>query len=236
MKQRILILGLIALIGSSACIKRSFLPAGPVVTEDRDPGEFDKVRVEGSMDVHLLQDTTFRVRVKARQQMLGYIETYVASGRLFISERSHRFGNRGPMDIYVSIDTMQAIDLFGSGDVFGGVASGNSGHIGLNGSGNVDLYYEVPKRMDVDIVGSGNVQLKGSAHALDLNIDGSGNFNGKAYPVALCDVRIEGSGNADVFVTDTLNAYISGSGNINYWGNPKQVNRSIDGSGNVTGK
>lgn len=224
------------MIGSSACIKRSFLPAGPVVIEDRGLGTFDKVRVEGSMDVHLVQDTTFSVRIQARQQMLGYIETYVVSGRLFISERSHRFSNRGPVDVYVSVDTMQAIDLFGSGDVFGVTVSGNSGHVGLSGSGNVDLYYEVPGRMDVDIVGSGNIQLKGSAHALDLNIDGSGNFIGKAYPVALCDVRIGGSGNADVFVTDTLNAYISGSGNINYWGNPKQVNKSIDGSGNITGK
>ena len=45
---------------------------------------------------------------------------------------------------------------------------------------------------------------------------------------------ISGSGNATVTVSDRLDAQLSGSGQLTYYGNPPQVTQDVSGSGRVT--
>jgi hypothetical protein len=48
-----------------------------------------------------------------------------------------------------------------------------------------------------------------------------------------CDVRISGSGDVEINVTDELDASISGSGSVLYKGDPKKLNSHSAGSGKV---
>jgi hypothetical protein len=44
---------------------------------------------------------------------------------------------------------------------------------------------------------------------------------------------VSGSGNAAVYVSNSLNAHVSGSGGVHYGGNPKNVSKSKSGSGSI---
>ena len=46
-------------------------------------------------------------------------------------------------------------------------------------------------------------------------------------------VRVAGSGDADVNVTNKLDASVSGSGDVRYTGNPKSISSSKSGSGDI---
>lgn len=46
-------------------------------------------------------------------------------------------------------------------------------------------------------------------------------------------VSIGGSGNAEVFASERLDGDIDGSGNIRYAGNPKQIGRTVMGTGSI---
>ena len=45
---------------------------------------------------------------------------------------------------------------------------------------------------------------------------------------------VSGSGNARVYASGSLNATISGSGNVGYSGNPANVEKDISGSGEIS--
>jgi len=122
-------------------------------------------------------------------------------------------------------------EINGSGNVTqegSGPLVGNAFELRVNGSGNIDLNLECA-RLKTGIAGMGNVDLKGKADALEVSITGSGNVNAFDCKAVRADIRIVGSGDASVQVTDTLKTSIIGAGNVVYKGEPKNV--TIDGAG-----
>ncbi|MDH5373214.1 MAG: DUF2807 domain-containing protein, partial [Acidimicrobiia bacterium] len=88
---------------------------------------------------------------------------------------------------------------------------------------------------EVDISGSGNVTPEGTSGHLDVTISGSGRFDGTDLESATGKVRVSGSGNVVVNVTDELEATISGSGDVKYIGDPN-LDSSVSGSGDISSK
>jgi hypothetical protein len=85
----------------------------------------------------------------------------------------------------------------------------------------------------VEISGSGNVVVAGSADSVEVSIPGSGAYSGADLVSVSGLVEISGSGSAVVNVSETLEANVSGSGSIQYLGNPT-VETDISGSGSVS--
>ncbi len=110
--------------------------------------------------------------------------------------------------------------------------TGDAFEIRVNGSGNVNLNLECA-RLKIGIAGMGNVDLKGKADALEVSITGSGNINAFDCKAVRAGIRIVGSGDAFVQVTDTLDCSIVGAGNVVYKGEPKNVTMGGAGSGKV---
>ena len=71
----------------------------------------------------------------------------------------------------------------------------------------------MPKHEDVDISGSGRIDLLG-------------------VKTKTARTQISGSGSVKLYVTDELNTKISGSGTVYYKGNPV-VNTTVSGSGKI---
>jgi hypothetical protein len=84
--------------------------------------------------------------------------------------------------------------------------------------------------------GSGNVQLRQNCVYVNAvyKVNGLGNL--PAVQISIVDVDVNGSGNIDVYCTQKLKARIQGSGDINYWGNPVNVDLNISGSGRIRKK
>ncbi len=81
--------------------------------------------------------------------------------------------------------------------------------------------------------GSGKVTLAGSADSQQVDIGGSGDYNGKDLSAGDTGIEVTGSGDASVTVSGSLQVSISGSGNVTYFGSPTQVEKSVSGSGSV---
>ena len=59
---------------------------------------------------------------------------------------------------------------------------------------------------------------------------------GEELESATARVSVSGSGQADVVVSEELDASVSGSGAIRYSGGPSRVREEVSGSGSVTGR
>ena len=227
--KHVLILTMAAALLLSSCRKE----AGPVITEDRSVGPFTGIRIESNADVHFVQSNAFELRIEAGQNLMRYITTEVNSnGILVISERRNQiWDTRGPQ-IFVVVDSLNSLEITGSGDLDGSDFRSGPLALFISGSGDIDIITDAT-HVEAAISGSGDMLLEGTAQTLDLTISGSGDCKGQFFPVQTASVVISGSGDAYVNVSQSLEGRLSGSGDLFYWGNPASVNVTTSGSGSA---
>jgi hypothetical protein len=147
------------------------------------------------------------------------------------------------LDLNVSGSGNLTLDIEASGNVEGNVSG--SGDINLtgkcksyesdvSGSGKVDLDLAIQNKADFSVSGSGKIEAKGSAENVEAAISGSGKVLAANLETNRCDVKISGSGDVEINVKSELDANITGSGSVQYKGNPSKVNSHASGSGKVS--
>jgi hypothetical protein len=203
-----------------------------VVTSARTVSSFDKIHISGEAGVRFHESQEYRVTVTVDSNLDEYVEVYVSGNVLNIRTRNGYFCSFTKLLVDVYCPVLTGVSVSGSGyfegtdtiiaPVFASNISG-SGKIG----GIIDCGYFSAK-----IAGSGKITVTGYSENSNVSISGSGTFYGSTFRVNTAVVNISGSGNAYVYVTNSLRADISGSGVVYYQGNP-QVNSKISGSGRV---
>jgi len=108
-------------------------------------------------------------------------------------------------------------------------------NLNLAGSGGVDLPVSI-KNLNAHIAGSGNIKLAGNADVLKCEIAGSGNLNGDELKATATHANIAGSGNVKVHAVSEIHAKIVGSGDVIYTGNPGIEKLKSVGSGTIKKK
>ena len=187
--------------------------SGAAVTQTRTVAGFTSLDLAGSNNVTIIVGRPQSVVVHADSNLINHVTTQVVSGTLVIGDTG-RFTARGPMSVDVSVPSLTALSLSGSGQVS---ATGISA-----------------PRLTVTISGSGLLSAAGTATRLDVTINGDG--KAQLSQLAARDVQavVSGSGLIQVTATTSLDAAVPGSGTIIYSGNPPQVTTSVTGSGTVT--
>lgn len=205
---------------------------GIEATEGRIVTHFERVKSSGSFEVHITEGVEHEVVVRADENLIQYIETYVAGETLHIDVEGVRsLRNTLPMEVFITTPSLEGIKLSGSGLISTGYFNTDEIDIVLSGSGNIRSAFEADE-VDILISGSGRVEVSGFANDGDFNISGSGKIDAFELDLLHCDTNTSGSGDMWVSVERSLESRISGSGNVFYYGTP-QVETHISGSGNV---
>ena len=102
----------------------------------------------------------------------------------------------------------------------------------LSGSGDVVLDVNT-QSVSGKVSGSGDLTLRGTTNTLKASVAGSGDFHGFDLKSVNTDVSVNGSGDATVYCSGELKARVSGSGDIEYRGNPKTKDTKVSGSGSI---
>lgn len=174
---------------------------------------FGGVELAGSNIVTVRVGGPRSVIVRGDDNLLSHVTTTVRSGRLVIGTTGS-YSSRTPMRVAVTVPSL--------------------GALALTGSGTVSAQHVHARSLRVTLSGSGVLHASGSAGRLDVRLGGSG-VAGLGDLVAR-DARavISGSGRIDVTATRALEASIPGTGAIVYGGNPAHVTTNVSGTGAVT--
>ncbi len=200
-------------IGAALFIAPS-LALSAEVSEVRDVSEFSRIVIESSADVNVKAGETQRVEVFAEDDEIGAVMTEVRNGTLYVSiDDDRRWRRHHGADLEISVQTLEGIEIDGSGDVT---------------ATNVDS-----GKFDIEIDGSGDVDLEGSCGTLTIDVSGSGDINSKNLTCADATVDINGSGDVDVYASNSLYLDINGSGDVTIYGNPGKFRPTINGSGSL---
>lgn len=205
---------------------------GPTVTKTLNVSSFDAVKLMFSGDVYLKQGSSQSVTVEGQQNIIDNIETAV-SNNLWKIKFDKPVRDYKDLKIYITVPTLTAATVSGSGDIYGESKFNNLGGLllGISGSGNIQMDFDA-KDVKSQISGSGDMRLAGKANALEIKVSGSGDINAARLQTEKCSVKISGSGDAKVDVQEALMVSISGSGDVYYKGRPR-IQTKISGSGDI---
>ncbi|MBQ8673466.1 MAG: DUF2807 domain-containing protein [Bacteroides sp.] len=121
------------------------------------------------------------------------------------------------------------IDLAGSGNVDSRNIRCSGLKASVAGSGEVEMKQVDAEGVAISVAGSGEVSVSGRADKANYRVAGSGDLNADALEVKHVSASVAGSGDVRCHATETLNAAVSGSGDIGYKGNPQIENRPKKG-------
>jgi len=197
------------------------LSDGIIITQERATPTFHSIVNQTNAKVYITQSTNNDLIVKAigSQNLLNVLATQVRDGKLIISTNGC-VSNSHQYEIYVKMPNILSITQDGAGKTVGENSWYTNGLVIQNtGSGEIDIEADATQITAI-ITGSGKTTLYGVTPTFILEHKGSGNFYG--YGLACKDVEayIDGSGDAQVMVSDNLKVSVKGSGDLYFRGYP----------------
>jgi hypothetical protein len=187
--------------------------SGNIVSEQRTTVAFHGVQITGKAKVLITQDSVPSLRVEADDNIINRVMTSVVNGVLVIALQQASY-ERITVNVYVTMPGVDLLEVTGAGEF-------------------VSTLPIQCTTLTCRISGAGTILLTGSADNQILLVSGTATVSNFGLVCAKCSIAISGVGNCEVYVTDELDATISGVGNIVYDGNPTAIRQTVSGSGSI---
>jgi hypothetical protein len=237
------ILGIITII-SAIAMTGCFFPGpciqgyGPVLVETRDLQGFTAVSNTGSFDVRITQSDSFLVEVEAQENLLSVLVTEVSGSTLIIKTKSGTCINSNvPVTVYVSLPSLESIDLSGSGKIIADRAESGQFECRNSGSGQASIDSIYAATATLKNTGSGRISVSGSeVEEMEIIQSGSGSIEaGTFLGPRHFEVHHSSSGRVNSTVVDGIEveANLTGSGRIDLSGDAETATYSVSSSGKV---
>jgi hypothetical protein len=207
---------------------------GHKVTQPREVGTFDAVRLEGSLDMEVKVGAPAAVAVTIDANLQPEVEVRVEGRTLVVSTR-HGISYRGVGKVELATPTLTELAIDGSGDVRIDGASGGDLRLSIEGSGDLRWSGGSAGKLEAEISGSGDMVLAGKVEALRVSVEGSGDVRARGLVAKDARIRVEGSGDVEVTLAGgSLDAEVSGSGDVHWSGEAKVERVAVSGSGEIS--
>jgi hypothetical protein len=180
----------------------------------RQVSSFKGITVHGPVNLTVEAGKSFSLKVYGEARFIDRVTSEVVNGELRLGMKEGSRNNIDSGDRVVV--TMPALQTFRG-----------------EGAGLMRLTNVRGERLDVNYHGAGRLAIDGEVRELRLHAQGVGEVDTKALLAQDANVTFEGIGNVNIYAKDKLNASVRGLGNLTYYGNPRVVNKSVSGIGNV---
>ncbi|WP_299215673.1 head GIN domain-containing protein [uncultured Dokdonia sp.] len=207
---------------------------GNITTITRSVGSYDEVNVGGSFDVELVAGKEGTITIEGDSNLMEYIVTEVRGNALKIKvENNKNIRATKKIKITVPFQDLDEVSLAGSGNMWNkDVIKTTNFRTSVAGSGDLTLKVDADS-VDASVAGSGDLTLTGNSRDLDVSVAGSGEVHAKDLKADNAVVSVAGSGDISVYCSKSIRARVSGSGDIDYYGNPDKQDTKVSGSGKI---
>jgi hypothetical protein len=186
--------------------------SGTKKTEQRNVAAFNAINVSGAYDIDIVSQKSQSLEIEADDNILPLIETDVRDGVLYVHSKKG-FSTRNDPHVKITVPDIA--------------------RIAISGAGTVNVLDLKNEKFGVETHGAADIRVGGETNALAIEMNGAGTVDAKNLRAAKASVATNGAARADVYVTEVLSANVSGAGSINYYGDPKTINKSVSGVGSI---
>jgi hypothetical protein len=217
----------------------ALLPVSSTATPTSEPRAatgISRIEIRIPVDLSIRQGDAEGIVLTGEPEQLKHVRTATDGQTLVIDDsddsHGHFWQNRHAIKGVVTVKTLTALQLMGTGSVdFGPFKTGRL-ELSIAGAGNLQMTDFTADQLAIAISGTGHVLGTGSVSDLDVHISGVGEVLLDKLTATAARVAISGSGDVKVAARDRLEATISGFGEIRYRGSPS-VTKTISGMGTV---
>lgn len=238
-KKSVILLGVLSLLLVSSCsdddnpvFPEQVTGSGDLITEERTLSEFHSVDLLTVGVVRLTSAAEQSVSITVDDNVMQYIVTTVVNGELRISSDPSVSLTNFDLTVNLAMTDLESLTLSGVGTIISlSQFEVDSLDIVLSGVGNITMGLQADYLM-TSLSGVGSLNLNGAVAYHDCLHGAVGSIS--SFPL-ISDTTIailSGVGSAEVYVNDTLDVTISGSGSLYYKGQPVVV-ENISGTGQV---
>jgi len=213
--KRLTLLSIGLVIGLAGCIISNpggVKGSGIAKTEKREVISFHSLDVNYVGSIEVRSQEQENVQISGDDNIISFITTEVKNGTLYI-RGTKGYNPRQKLLIIVSTPNVKRF-------VFDGVGEANLSNIKND-------------RLEIVVSGVGSLSASGETKELDITLSGVGNVDAKNLRAVNAKVNSKAVGSVDLYVTGQLDVDASGVGEVNYYGNPKIVNKQAEGIGKI---
>ena len=227
---------LTAVVLSSCTLNVSSKDSDNRVTEERDLGKVNQLKISGIFNLYLSQGDKPSIRMEGGEEYIKKLKVIQEGETLelkFDEINTTFFGDSRP-DVYLTLGDLKSIEFDGVGNIKSeGTFKVDELMLRGNGVGNISLQFEA-KEIDADFNMMGNMTLEGSAEGINLLNEGIGNIEASGLRAQNMTLTSSGIGRVSVHCTGDLTITVNGIGAVSYTGNPNVLKEEINGIGKVS--
>ncbi len=238
MRQLQYLIVIVLMTGTSSCYispHESIYGSGNVITEERDIGNFDGLRVSSGIDVFIRQGEEIFLELEADDNLHDAIITEVADNTLKIYTDKH-IRKAKSKKIFLVYRDLNTIRISSAGDVTGeNTLQTDHLRIDLSSAGDLSLDVQAEK-IDCEISSSGDAKLSGRTDVLTASLSSAGDLHAFELIANKVDVNCSSAGDARVYAMDELRLRSSSAGSIYYKGEGALVSSHTSSAGSIVKK
>jgi len=210
--------------------------SGELVTQTRDVGTFDGIRLDGIGRLVITQGSRVSLEIQAEDNIIEELTSEVQGNTLVLGYQDQTW-LRTIIPTKIVVYTLTVTDLSevifnGAGELEINALDTDSFSIEINGAAKIDIDELTTDNLVVEIDGTGTVSIAGNTNTQDVNIQGAGNYQASDLKSSNTTITIAGLGNGTVWAIDSLDINIDGGGTVNYYGSPN-ITQDINGVGEI---
>jgi hypothetical protein len=217
------------------------MPDTMTVRDRRDVDLFDAVELRYFGQVRLQRGDAPSLEIEGDPDVVPKVRSSVRNGTLVLEVGENWLDRltsglllvaHRPLVYHVTLPTLRALTVSGSGEVRGDGWSGETLKVRVSGQAEVRLGGVALEELDVVVSGRGKLRFSGSSTSSRYSLSGSADVDAGDLRSERTEVKIAGQGDVDVHAVERLDVRIAGLGRVRYRGDPK-VKQVISGAGSV---
>ena len=201
--------------------------ASPALAAERNYSvtDFDRIIVEGPYIVRVTNGRSTTARASGSNEALERLVMDVTGQTLRIhrnrtGERSGNAVQAGPVTIELTSRTLRSARLIGPGSLDVDGAEGLRVELTVQGSGRLRASNVAADALSLGLLGSGRIQVAGTAETLRATVDGTGDLDGAALRSESANIVTNTLGTVAFAVSREANVSAMGLGDVIISGRP----------------
>lgn len=199
---------------------------GNVITADMDiSGSFDEVTAANGWEVFLEKGNSNAVVLEADENLVDAAEIYIENGDLKI--KCEKNINRATSKkVYVTyVQQLSEISVNSGASLYSKEAlEGSTLELDVSSGGTMKVEI-VARDVETDVSSGGVMTVSGTAERLDASVSSGGVARISDLKSVSATADVSSGGVMDIYASENLKASASSGGIINYYGNPKNVDK-----------
>jgi len=220
---------LILIIVSSYCFS-----LGRTEVQEKLP-RINKVVLNNWGKLNIEKGDENKLQIKTSEYLHSKMKTQIFGDTLVLSIEGIQTGlNRSAINYHLFLRDLSSIENRSTGIILVQSAAVEELSLIVSSSGDITCEKITGGSLAIDISGSGNITVdSGDVGLQRINLSGTGDYSAGNLKSGVSLVLLSGPGKGEIWVTGSLDAVVTGGGDLSYYGDPEIARAESPGSGTI---